>query len=104
MLSLKQIPFLVNLGWEEINQLVDSAKLKEYMKEEMFASKGQTINKIYIVIHGSIRKEDRNNKINLTQGSTLFMQSIVNINKAQHNYIVESDKGLICGIQAFNIY
>ena len=56
MLALKRIPFLVNLGWAEINQIIEVATVREYLKDERFVVKGQPINRLYILIEGELTK------------------------------------------------
>lgn len=52
MLSLREIPFLQKLGWDDINYLVDIAEVREYYKDEVFVNRGQIINRLYILING----------------------------------------------------
>jgi CRP-like cAMP-binding protein len=52
MLSLREIPFLKRMGWEDINYLEKIAEMREYYRDEVFVKKGQMINRVYIVVQG----------------------------------------------------
>jgi len=52
MLSLREIPFLKRMGWDDINYLEKISEMREYYKDEVFVTKGQTINRLYIIVQG----------------------------------------------------
>jgi signal-transduction protein with cAMP-binding, CBS, and nucleotidyltransferase domain len=104
MLSLKQIPFLVNLGWERINELTDSAAIREFQKEECFCRKGQAINHVFLLLQGQMAREQGGHSAIIEEGSSLFVESIIALTQADHNYYVTSSHALICGVDSFRIY
>jgi signal-transduction protein with cAMP-binding, CBS, and nucleotidyltransferase domain len=52
MLSLREIPFLTGLGWDDIHELVSESEVREYSKEDIFVGRGQWINRLYILLQG----------------------------------------------------
>lgn len=105
MICLREIPFLCNLGWDDINQLVNESELREYNYEDIFIGRGQLINRLYILLQGEVTKIDAQGKPTIIgEGSNMFMESIITLVQSAFNFKITSDKAWICGIESFRIY
>lgn len=52
MIGLRSVPFLQRLEWDDINYLVELGEVREYYQNEIFVSKEQMIDRLYILISG----------------------------------------------------
>jgi CRP-like cAMP-binding protein len=56
MIGLRSVPFLFRFEWEDINCLVELGEVREYYQNEIFVAKGQTIDRLYVLISGEIKR------------------------------------------------
>lgn len=58
MIGLRSVPFLQRLEWDDINDLVELGEVREYYQNEVFVTKDQMIDRLYILISGEIKRQN----------------------------------------------
>lgn len=105
MLGLRSVPFLQTLEWEDINYLVQLGEVREYYADETFVAKGQTIDRLFVLISGEIKRVGQDGpSVLYAEGTFLFAEALISNHQAGSNYLITSEKAWICGIEAYVIH
>lgn len=105
MLGLRSVPFLQRFEWEDINYLVQLGEVREYYAEEIFVAKGQTIDRLFVLISGEIKRAGQEGpSVLYAEGTFLFAEALISNHQASSNYLITSEKAWICGIEAYVIH
>jgi CRP-like cAMP-binding protein len=59
MIGLRSVPFLHRFEWEDITYLVQLGEVREYYRDETFVAKGQTIDRLFILISGEMKRANQ---------------------------------------------